>query len=124
MEGSLLPRLIIPSLSLFPQQVTLGMVHLAVVVAAVTFGPLCCVRSMSATVRTSASIQAVSTLTTATVTTGFPCGACLDRIYLSYHPNQFSNRMLTRCAAPPKHLIRKLKNKKLLQSSYGLQRTY
>ena len=57
-------------------------------------------------------------------TVGFPCVACLVRIYSSYHPNQFSNMMLTRCAAPPKHRIRKLKNKKLVHSSYGSERTY
>ena len=77
MEGSLLPRLTLQSLSLFLQQVTLRMVQSTLVVATVSFGPLCWIRTVSVTVSTSTSIQAISICTTTAVTMGCPCGVCL-----------------------------------------------
>ena len=124
MEDFLRPRMINQSLSLFLRQVTRGMVQFSIVETTVACGPLCWVRMMSITGRASTSIQAMSIWSSAAAAMGFPCVAWLARIYLSYHPNQFSNRMLTRCVAPPKHRIRKLRNKKLRHSSYGIQRTY
>ena len=124
MEDCLLQRRILQSSYSFLQQVVRGTVQFRVVETTVSFGRLCCIRFMSVTGSTSTSVQAMSVWTATIATLGFPCVAWLARIYLSYHPNQFSNRMLTRCVAPPKHRIRKLRNKKLRHSSYGIQRTY